>query len=67
MSGDVSAVTKLSPSNATPTHAQKTKNMAALWHGVSLKKFYKENLVYIWALLLTAVGIVISLGIASFL
>ncbi|KAH1001926.1 hypothetical protein HUJ04_005882 [Dendroctonus ponderosae] len=66
-SADVSAVTKLS-SHATPIHSTKNRNMATLLlHGVSFKRFYKENLVYIWALLLTVVGIVMSLGIASFL
>lgn len=66
-SADVSAVTKLS-SHASPTHSTKNRSVATLLlHGVSLKRFYKENLVYIWALLLTVVGIVISLGIASFL
>ncbi|XP_050295748.1 fibronectin type-III domain-containing protein 3A isoform X2 [Anthonomus grandis grandis] len=68
MTGDVSAVTRLSPSSSTPTHSAKGKNSTALWwQGVSFKKFYKEHLVYIWALLLTVVGVIISFVIASFL
>ncbi|KAL1513199.1 hypothetical protein ABEB36_002638 [Hypothenemus hampei] len=66
MTADISAVTKLSPSNALTGQTQKNKN-SYLWHGVSLKKFYRENLVYIWAVLLTVIAIVMSLGIASFL
>ncbi|XP_066143269.1 fibronectin type-III domain-containing protein 3A isoform X2 [Euwallacea fornicatus] len=66
MTADVSAVTKLHASaSATPNY--RTKNAQAARHAVSLKKFYKENLVFIWAALLTVVAIAISLGIASFL
>ncbi|CAH1130831.1 unnamed protein product [Ceutorhynchus assimilis] len=66
ISGDVSAVTKLTPSNSTPTHSQKNRNVA-FWHGTSMKKFYRQNLVWIWAFLLTVIGVVISMGIGSFL
>ncbi|XP_060516675.1 fibronectin type-III domain-containing protein 3A isoform X2 [Cylas formicarius] len=67
MTAEVSAVTKLSPANVTPTHTPKSRNLTQVWQSVSFRKFFEENLVYIIALFITVAGIVISLGIASFL
>lgn len=71
ISADVSAVTKMTPSgncSSTAHHVFKHRTLAtSLFQGVSLKKFYEENLVSIWAVLLTVAAIVMSLCIASFL
>lgn len=62
-------VSKLSsPSTSSPSHIHRGRTLYhSLWQMFPLKQFPDEYCTYVYVFLVTLVGIVISLGIASFL
>ncbi|XP_076253735.1 fibronectin type-III domain-containing protein 3A-like isoform X2 [Rhynchophorus ferrugineus] len=59
MSADISAVTKLSSGNTTPSHTSRPKG-PTLWQEISLRRIYEENFGVLLAVSLSIAAIVIS-------